>query len=116
MKLLITFAWLCLATLVLAAAPASAQMPPALAMGSNEASAKADVDALIRILEDDAIRRVLIERLRAAAAEPAPPAEPPTFARWLAEHTADASAAIKDALASAWTFTERLGEVLSGTA
>lgn len=116
MKLLITFAWLCLATLVLAAAPASAQMPPALAMGSNEASAKADVDALIRILEDDATRRVLIERLRAAAAEPAPPAEPPTFARWLAEHTANASAAIKDALASAWTFTERLGEVLSGTA
>ncbi|WP_276199081.1 mechanosensitive ion channel domain-containing protein [Chelatococcus sp. XZ-Ab1] len=116
MKHFIALVCLCLASFLTAAGPSSAQTTPAPAASTGEAPANTSVDALIRILEDDAARQALIDRLRSAAAEPAPPAEAPTFARWLAEHTTQATTALKEALASAWAFTERLGEVLAGTA
>ncbi len=116
MKHFIALVCLCLASFLTAAGPSSAQTTPASAASTGEAPANTSVDALIKILEDDAARQALIDRLRSAAAEPAPPAEAPTFARWLAEHTTQATTALKEALASAWAFTERLGEVLAGTA
>lgn len=77
-RLLRPFAFALLAAFAATAAPAqeaapSPQAPPA----ASPAAQSPDVDALIRILEDEKARAALIERLRSAApAAEAPPAKP----------------------------------------
>ncbi|WP_159992909.1 mechanosensitive ion channel domain-containing protein [Roseomonas sp. 18066] len=86
---------LALLGLWLGTASLQAQSPPAAPAGAGRPS-QASLDELVRVLEDDASRRVLIERLKAGPAAPGaaarqgatlPATAEPTFARQLAEYS-----------------------------
>jgi len=95
--------------LLLSATPAPAQLLPSALAPAAPAQPAADVDALVRILENDAARAALIARLRgeAAAVEPTGPPTEGLVGR-IAEYTRTAA---QDAL----SLLNRAGEV-AGTA
>lgn len=89
--------WIGFMTVVLLLAiPAAAQniLPmPAAPVADPAPTSAQDVDALVRILQDDTARAALIARLRAEPASEAagPSAPPPGLAGRVAEHTRDAA-------------------------
>lgn len=112
-------------------APAWAQMPAFPGTGGAEAPQEeegadpsAGVESLIRILEDDAARETLIERLREGAAgtpeaEAAAAAEgtaDPTLARQVAEYTRDIAEQAQNVFGALGGIAANIGEVFAGTA
>ncbi len=108
------------AVLVLASPPAVAQQPVPPAVGPEPAppAADAEIETLIRVLEDDDARERLIERLRAAAAEAEPAAEPEsppeTLAYRLAEFTRDAAQSTAELVAGLSGLIDRYADITNG--
>jgi len=99
--------------------PQPGQPAPAEAETADEAApaADAEIDALIRILEDDAARARLIERLRAEAGEDAPVIAlraDQTLAARLADYTRDAAESAAAFFADLSAFVERLANLTDG--
>ncbi len=108
----------------LAANPAPAQSLGAVLQAKPAAPAAsgstADVDALLRVLQDDKARAALIARLKAAPAGAAAAATEPTpdtsIAKRVAEYTAHAAEGVLAGAASAGQIVDRLSHVLRGAA
>jgi small-conductance mechanosensitive channel len=82
-------------------------------------SDSADIDALVRILQNDQARAALIARLKAAAPEPAQAAAPPPshgFAGGIAEYTRGAAEEVLVGLESAGAVLAGIVAVLRGAA
>jgi small conductance mechanosensitive channel len=111
--------------LALAAGPAAAQklpgLPPPPAPPPAAASdGSANVEALLRVLQNDKARAALIARLQAAPAAAAAPAAQPapktSFAGRVADYTGHAAESVLAGVASAGRIFDQLGYVLRGTA
>lgn len=109
---------------------ASPETSSATATASAEGTTadKSSVDLLLDVIEDDAARQDLIDKLRAAGAEAAatpdqivdalsdgtPPPESLSFGRRIAIITQDAAEGIADSATAAWSQLGRSGSVLDG--
>jgi len=108
-----------LLSLFLAAMPAPAQEPPAqdAEAGDEAAAGDEEIEALIRILEDDAARARLVERLRAEAAEEQVPFRrdaDETLAARLAEYTREAAEGTAELLANLSALVDQLAALTNG--
>ncbi|MPZ59434.1 MAG: mechanosensitive ion channel [Rhizobiales bacterium] len=105
-----------------AATPAVAQQTTKPAASTATAPAGADVETLIRILEDDKARGRLINNLRAAAAEK--PADKPSFlavsddpiAHQIAQYTRNAAESVAGMFGTLAGFVRQIADILSGAA
>lgn len=112
--------------LSLSVSPAPAQTPaaaPAAKPASQAATASdgtADVDALLRVLQDDKARAALIARLKGATAGAAPvaatPAPDASFAKRVADYTSRAAEGVAAAVAGASQMVGGISQVLRGAA
>jgi small conductance mechanosensitive channel len=94
--------------------PATAQIPQLQAPAEDTDNGDADVETLIRLLEDDAARERLIEQLRAAQAADGEQRERQTFAGRLAIYTRSATAGAVAAFAAMSELVRQGRGVLSG--
>lgn len=98
------------------AGPLSAQS----AAPAQEVQAPASVDDLIRLLENDATRNELIERLQSVAPQAGPEpavesAAPPTFARQIAEYTRDIAEGASNTVTLVVDLGSDIGNAISGS-
>ncbi|HEX6996894.1 MAG TPA: mechanosensitive ion channel domain-containing protein [Gammaproteobacteria bacterium] len=106
---------LLLAAFVAAAPPVSAQPPPEQAE-DVQADPDAEVETLIRVLEDDEARARLIERLRAAAEEQAAAAPAETLADRFALYTREAAEGVVAVFVAVGDVARHVYDVLTGAA
>ena len=107
----LSFCLLAFAAVLPALAQAPGPEPPPAEAGAAD---EAEIDALIRLLEDDEARGRLVERLRAASADPdALETAPPelTLAGKLAEYTRDVAEGVAAFLVSMTNLVERVVDV-----
>ena len=95
-------------------APAAVAQPPEPPPAEEAATQDADIEALLRLLEDDAARARLIERLRAASDAGAPTPVEQTFAGRLAAYTRGAAESAAAAFAVTGSLVRQASDVLSG--
>ncbi len=98
--------------LSVAAQPVAATPPPSEA----ETVTTAELEQLIRVLEDEAARNRLIEQLRGALADgagDATAAPPPTLARHLAEYSREAADSVLDLMNGAMTLAAAIGRLFT---
>ncbi|MBN1240328.1 MAG: mechanosensitive ion channel [Gammaproteobacteria bacterium] len=105
--------------LAASAPPLAVAQPPLIQPAEDQAaeadSADAEVEELIRLLEDDEARNRLIERLRAAEAEAAEPAvEDVTLAERLAAYTRSVAEGAAGLLNSITNLTDEVVDIMTG--